>query len=186
MIYGKTRYFFYAKTNLFSAKKSLTTFNSPIFPRKPLKMGDHNRRTVSNLRRSASTTTMRTPQHRPSYSTRPSRSPGNRTPLSVAGVTSNSEQNRRQAAENMAKVMDVLQSHRAFFSRLNLGNVGLKSMTSNQFIEIIAFFMMKIAGKNFLTKSRPSNHDDAILKFVQDLKYPFTVNKACFKSPNSQ
>lgn len=147
-------------------------------------MGD--RRTVSNLRRSAASTAMRTPQHRPSYSTRPSRSPGIRTPLSVAGLTSNSEQNRRQAAENTAKVMDVLQLHRTFFNRLNLGNVGLKSMTSSQFIEIISFFMIKIAGKNVLSKSLSNNHDAVITKFVHDLKYPFTVNKACFKSPNSQ
>lgn len=146
-------------------------------------MGD--RRTAPNLRRSASTT-MRTPQHRPSHSARPSRSPGIRTPLSVAGLTSNSEQNRRQAAENTAKVMETLQSHRTFYSRLNLGIVGLKSITSNQFIEIVSFFMMQIAGKNFLSKSRPNNHDDVILTFINDLKYPFAVNKACFKSPNAQ
>lgn len=148
-------------------------------------MGD--RRTVaSTLRRSANTTSMRTPQRRPTIAARPSRSPGQRTPLTVAGLTSNSEQNRRQAAENTAKVLEVLQAHRTFYSRLNFGTVGLKSMTSNQFIEIISFFMMKIAGKNFLLKSRPNNHDDVILTFIQDLKYPFSVNKACFKSPNSQ
>lgn len=149
-------------------------------------MGDR-RTVISNLRRSATTSmNMRTPQHRPSSTARPSLTPGQRTPLSVAGLTSNSEQNRRQAAENTAKVMEILQSHRAFFSRLNFGNAGLKSMTSNQFIEIITFFMMKIAGKNLLLKSRPNNHDDAILKFIQDLKYPFAVNKACFKSPSAQ
>lgn len=147
-------------------------------------MGD--RRTVaSTLRRSASTS-VRTPQHRPSHSARPSRSPGQRTPLAVTGLTSNSEQNRRQAPENTAKVMEVLQSHRAFLNRLNFGHTGLKSMTSNQFVEIITFFMMKIAGKNLLLKSRTNNHDDAITTFVHDLKYPFAINKACFKSPNSQ
>lgn len=146
-------------------------------------MGD--RRTVSTLRRSASIS-MRTPQHRPSYASRPSRSPGNRTPLSVAGLTSNSEQHRRQAGENTAKVTEFLQSHRTFFSRLNLGKVGLKSMTTNQFTEIMTFFMMKIAGKNVLSKSPTNTHDEVIMKFIKDLKYPFAVNKACFKSPNSQ
>lgn len=146
-------------------------------------MGD--RRTVSNLRRSASTS-MRTPQHRPSYTSRPSRSPGTRTPLSVAGVTSNSEQHRRQVGENAAKVMEFLQTDRTFFNRMNLGKAGLKSMTSNQFIEIITFFMMKIAGKNLLSKNPSHTHDDVIMKFAQDLKYPYAINKACFKSPNSQ
>lgn len=82
--------------------------------------------------------------------------------------------------------MEVLQAHRAFFGRLNFGNAGLKSMTSNQFIEIISFFMVKIAGKNLLLKSRPNNHDEVIWTFVHDLKYPFAVNKACFKSPGAQ
>lgn len=146
-------------------------------------MGD--RRTVAPVRRSANAS-MRTPQQRASYSARISRSPGNRTPLTVAGLTSNSEHNRRQANENAAKVIEQLQSHRTFFNRLNLSNGNIKSMTSNQFIEIISFFMMKIAGKNFLSKSRPNNHDEVILTFIQQLKYPYAVNRACFKSPNSQ
>lgn len=147
-------------------------------------MGD--RRTVASTLRRSATISLRTPQQRSSHSARPSRSPGQRTPLAVTGLTSNSEQNRRLAAENTAKVMEVIQSNRASFTQLNLGNAGLKSMTSNQFNAIISFLMKQIAGKDLLLKSRPNNHDDVIMTFIHDLKYPFAVNKACFKSPNSQ
>lgn len=141
------------------------------------------RQTYGALRRSSSVSSLRTPRRTQFTS---SRSPGNRTPSTVTGVTSNSEQYRRLATENTNKVMEVIQSNRSFFSRLNLGNGGLKTMTSNNFIEIISFFMIKVAGKNLLSKSRPNNHDDVIMSFIQTLNYPYVVNKACFKTPNAQ
>lgn len=82
--------------------------------------------------------------------------------------------------------MQMLQSNKAFFSKLNLGNTGLKSMTSNQFVEIVSFFMLKISGKNLISKTRLKNVDDIIANFIQTLKYPFAVNTASFKNPNSQ
>lgn len=138
------------------------------------------RHTHSNLRRSSSITNLRTPRPTPGM-----RSPGIRTPSTI-GLTSNSEQARRHANDNTQKVMEMIQLNRAFFNRLNIGNGGLKSMTSNQFIEIISFFMVKIAGKNLLSKSCPNNHENVIMTFIQALKYPYLVNKACFKTPGAQ
>lgn len=145
-------------------------------------MGDR-RKTTSGMRRSSSVSNLRTPRRTLVVS---SRSPANRTPSIVTGLTSNSEQYRRLATENTNKVMEIIQLNRSFFSRLNLGNGGLKSMTPNHLIEIISFFMLKVAGKNLLSKSRPNNHEDVILTFIQALKYPYTVNKTCFKTPNAQ
>lgn len=134
----------------------------------------------SNLRRSSSITNLRTPRR-----TQAMRSPGNRTP-SIIGLTSNSEQARRQATENTQKVMEMIQLNRPFFNRLNIGNGGLKTMTLNQFVEIMSFFMVKIAGKNLLSKSCPNNHENVIMTFIQTLKYPYVVNKSCFKTPSAQ
>lgn len=145
-------------------------------------LGDR-RQTYSGVRRSSSVSNLRTPRHTQTVS---ARSPANRTPSTVTGLTSSSEQYRRLATENTNKVMETLQSNRSFFSRLNLGNGGLKSMTPNHFIEIISFFMVKVAGKNLLSKSRPNNHEDVIMAFIQALNYPYTVNPICFRTPNAQ
>lgn len=141
---------------------------------------------IGGMRRSSSVTNLRTP-HRGS-SIRASRSPSTRTPLAVVGLTSNSEQRRRQATENTAKVFELIQSNRGLSSRLNWGNGGLKSMTPNQLIEIISDFMIQITGKNLFSKSRPNNQDAVILSFIEVLKYPQPqlINKACFKSPSAQ
>lgn len=139
------------------------------------------RQTYGGLRRSSSVTNLRTPRGQSS------RSPGSRTPLTA--LPSSSEQYRRQATENTAKVMEVIQSNRSYFSRTNLGglsNGGLKSMTSNHSNEIISFFMLKLAGKNFLSKTGPSNFENVIVTFMTSLKYPHSINKACFKTPNAQ
>ncbi|XP_031633821.1 kinetochore protein NDC80 homolog [Contarinia nasturtii] len=130
------------------------------------------RQTVSGLPRSSSN--MRTPL--------PTRSPGTRTPSSTG--TSNSEQNRRMATENAFKVMNLLQSSQKFYKSLNLGNTGLKSMTMNQFIDIISFLMVKIGGKNTIAKIRSST-ENVIISFMQSLNYPYVLNKSCLKTPNA-
>lgn len=138
------------------------------------------RQTYGGLRRSTSSSNLRTPRRTQA------RSPGNRTPSNGTNtLTSNSEQNRRMAAENTIKVMELIQSSRTFFKSLNLGNNGLKSMTLNQFIDIISFLMVKIGGKNTIAKIR-NNYECVIINFLQTINYPFNVNKACFKTPNAQ
>lgn len=138
------------------------------------------RLTYGGLRRSSSNANLRTPR-----TGHASRSPGNRTPSTINGTISNSEQNRRMANENVAKVMELIQSSRTFFKSLNLGNGGLKTMTINQFIDIISFFMVKIGGKNTITKIR-NNHESIIVSFLQTLNYPYVVNKSCLKTPTAQ
>lgn len=140
------------------------------------------RQTYGGLRRSTSNSNLRTP--RPT--THASRSPGNRTPSTVGGLLSNSEQNRRQVAENAAKVMELIQSSRSFSNRLNFGSAGLKTITQSQFIDIMSFSMMKIAGKNLISKIHSNNHEDVILNFLETLKFPYAINKACLKTPNAQ
>lgn len=139
---------------------------------------DDRRQTYGGLRRSVSSANLRTPRHA-------SRSPGARTPSAVTSMTSNSEQNRRMAVENTAKVMELIQSFRSFFKSLNLGNGGLKAMTLNQFIDIISILMVKIGGKPTISKIR-SNHEEVIINFLENVKYPYVVNKSCLKTPNSQ
>lgn len=140
--------------------------------------GGDRRQTYGGLRRTSSNTNMRTPQ-------RVTRSPGNRTPSTVTALMSNSEQNRRMATENTTKVMDIIQTNRSFFSRLNLGSGGLKTMNLNQFIDIISFFMIHIGGKYTITKIR-SNHEAVILNFLQTIHFPYAINKSCLKAPNAQ
>lgn len=136
------------------------------------------RQTYSGLRRSTSNANLRTPRHT-------SRSPGHRTPSTVTAPMSNSEQNRRMATENTAKVMELIQSSRSFFKSLNLGNGGLKTMTLNQFLDIISKFMVKIGGEKTISKIR-NNYEDVIIAFLHNVKYPYVVNKSCLKTPNAQ
>lgn len=164
----------------------LTTYNESNRPHRQRSTSQTNlaessdrRQTYGSLRRTSSSTNIRTPRRTQA------RSPGNRTPSTTTGLTSNSEQNRRMVAENTAKVMELIQSSRTFFKSINLGNGGLKTMTLNQFIEIISFLMVRIGGKSTITKIR-NNHDTVILNFLQTLNYPYAVNKACFKTPNAQ
>lgn len=138
------------------------------------------RQTYGALRRSSSSSNLRTPRR----TNHLSRSPGNRTPSTINGPISNSEQNRRQAADNTAKVMELIQSSRTLFNRLCLGSGGLKSMTLNHFIDIMSFCMMKIAGKNFINKINVNSQEDAILTFLGTLKYPYVVNPTCLKTPS--
>lgn len=143
---------------------------------------DDRRQTYGGLRRSTSCMNLRTPCRPIS---RTSRSPGIRTPSTVTGLTSNSEQNRRMAVENTAKVMELIQSFRSFFKSLNLGNGGLKAMTLNQFIDIISILMSKIGGKTAIAKIR-KDHEEVIINFLKNVKYPYSVNKSCLKTPNAQ
>lgn len=138
------------------------------------------RQTYGGLRRSISTTNLRTPRRQAS------RSPAViRTPSSANHLVSNCEQNRRMATENTAKVMELIRSSRSFFKNLNLGNGGLKSMTLSQFIDIISLLMVKIGGKNTISKIN-NNHEEVIIKFLQVINYPHAVNKSCLKTPNAQ
>ncbi|XP_055305943.1 uncharacterized protein LOC129570388 [Sitodiplosis mosellana] len=139
------------------------------------------RQTYGGMRRSTSSVNLRTPRRTPRHN---SRSPGNRTPSSVTSLTSNTEQHRRMAGENTAKVMELIQSFRSFFKNLNLGNGGLRTMTLNQFIDIISILMVRIGGKATISKIR-NNHEEVIINLLKNVKYPYVVNKSCLKTPNA-
>lgn len=109
----------------------------------------------------------------------------------ITPSSSQTEQRRKNVAENSQKVMQALQMDNEFFKRLNLSN-GLKSMSAKQFVEIIAHFSIKISGKNLITNQnaasakQKTSPEVQIMEFLQSLNYPYVINKSCLKTPNAQ
>lgn len=95
------------------------------------------------------------------------------------------DSSRKSKHENILKVQEILQRDEAFYADLNLKNGCLKSMTVNQFYMIMRRLIRLICGKDldtFITGGDPIN---GILNFMDQVQYPFAVNKSMLKTPNA-
>lgn len=62
---------------------------------------------------------------------------------------------------------------------------GLKSMSTKNFVHIVVYFMKIIGICNKDLESKMAlNHVDCISNFLNDYKYPYSVNKSWLKTPN--
>lgn len=120
----------------------------------------------TTLRRSSSTSSLKTPIKRSPTKPQPSAA----------------EQNRRAYAENSQKVLRVLQADNELMNRLNLSN--LKSMTAKQFIDILLHFMLILSGKK-VTSTKTADVEVEILNFIKLIKYPNNISKSWLKTPNA-
>lgn len=106
-----------------------------------------------------------------------------RTPGKNQAFTS--DLNRKACADNVQKVIRTLQHDDEFYQRLNLNlSNGFKSMTTKQFIDIIAYFISILSGKTINT-NRPSDCEADILNFIKSLNYSSPVNKSWLKTPTA-
>lgn len=95
------------------------------------------------------------------------------------------ESSRKTKHENIMKVQDILQSDAAFYGDLNLKNDCLKSMTTNQFHMIVNHFARLICGKGLDAFIQNGDLLQGILNFMNQLQYPYTINKSMLKTPNA-
>lgn len=101
------------------------------------------------------------------------------------GQSSTSELHRKACADNVQKIIRVLQYDTVFFHRLNLNvSNGLKSMSAKQFIDIIAHFVGIVSGKTINT-NRPSDCETDVLNFMKSLGYSTPVSKSWLKTPTA-
>lgn len=101
------------------------------------------------------------------------------------GQSSTNELHRKACADNVQKIIRVLQYDPVFFHRLNLSvNNGLKSMSAKQFIDIIAHFIGIVSGKTINT-NRPSDCETDVLNFIKSLGYSTPVSKSWLKTPTA-
>lgn len=104
-----------------------------------------------------------------------------RTPSGRQSTTN--DLNRKTCADNVQKIIAVLQCDEEFYNRLNLNN-GLKSMSAKQFLDIIVHFIGIISGK-VINIHRSNECETEILKFIKSLNYPSPVNKSWLKTPTA-
>lgn len=102
-----------------------------------------------------------------------------RTPSSASDL------NRKTCADNVQKIIRILQYDKVFYNRLNLNlNNGLKSMSAKQFIDIIGHFIVIVSGKEVNT-NRSSDCETEILNFIKNHNYACPVNKSWLKTPTA-
>lgn len=137
-------------------------------------------RSSGGLRRYGSDTYLNTPSRFTTMSTPlRGRSPAVRHSLMPP------DSSRKSKQENIIKLQEILQRDEGFYADLNLKNGCLKSMTINQFYMIMRRFVRLICGKDlesFITGGDPIN---GILNFMEQVSYPYAVNKSMLKTPNA-
>lgn len=95
------------------------------------------------------------------------------------------DSSRKSKHENIQRVQEILQRDEAFYADLNLKNGCLKSMTINQFYSILKRFVRLICGKELETFMTGGDPISGILNFMEQVQYPYTINKSMFKTPNA-
>lgn len=136
------------------------------------------RPSAGGLRRYGSDSYLNTPS-RFTLSTPKGRSPG----IRQSNIPPDSS--RKAKHGNVLKLQEILQRNAEFYANLNLKNNCLKSMTTNQFYMIINYFARLICGKDLDTFIQNGDPLLAILNFMNQLEYPYTINKSMLKTPNA-
>lgn len=80
------------------------------------------------------------------------------------------------------KTMQVLDELSRIGGFDELVQKGLKSMTHKHFISILQHFFKPIVGNTLLD---PTNYVDYVYNFVQNMEYPYTINKSSLKTPSA-
>lgn len=80
------------------------------------------------------------------------------------------------------KTMQVLDELSRIGGFDELVQKGLKSMTHKQFISILQHFFKPIVGNTLLDTT---NYVEYVYNFVQNMEYPYTINKSSLKTPSA-
>lgn len=104
-----------------------------------------------------------------------------RTPCRATNMFDGSgENNKKMIGQMSGKITAILRNDQNFGPNFLKG--GLKSITTKQFVSILAFFMKNLSGNRFTIGTNPP---DDIMKFLTTINYPYMITKSSLKTPNS-
>ncbi|XP_055843877.1 synaptonemal complex protein 1 [Episyrphus balteatus] len=132
--------------------------------------------TSTKRQRSNSVTSARTPQRTPTHIT-PSKGSQFTGEQQRAAIN-----DKRWIQEQVTRITDYLKTVDCGINTEFLSRGGLKTMSMKQFIGLVDYFLKFIAGNKFKVGS---NHVESILKILNQIDYPYTVNKSWLKTPTA-
>lgn len=127
--------------------------------------------------RSSSVSNARTPQRTPNHTT-PSKMSQQFTGEKQRAVIND----KRWIQEQVVRITEYLKNVECGINTDFLHRGGLKTMSMKQFIGLVDYFLKFIAGNKFKVGS---NHVESITKILNQIDYPYTVNKSWLKTPTA-
>ncbi|XP_055912238.1 kinectin [Eupeodes corollae] len=132
--------------------------------------------TSTKRHRSSSVSNARTPQRTPTHI----------TPSKGAQFTGEKQRaainDKRWIQEQIVRITEFLKGVDCGINTEFLNRGGLKTMSMKQFIGLVDYFLKFIAGNKFKVGS---NHVESISKILNQIDYPYTVNKSWLKTPTA-